>query len=152
MDLFETLNRFYYDQVLNELRMMNETMLYPRVNYHSVLYLELIHDWGKCTASDLARALHVSKPAVTSKINELIRQGLVEKIQSEEDRRVYYLKVRPEIVEEYRVFDQKTFHAAQKIQQRFSTEEIETFCAVMDAFCYYYQEDTNDEPGPGTQL
>lgn len=145
MELFEALNRFYYDQVLNELRVMNESMLYPKISYNSVLYLELIHDRGECTASDLARALHVSKPAVTSKLNELIRQGLVEKIQSQEDRRVYHLRVRPEIAEEYRVFDQKTFQAAQKIKQRFSTGEVETFCAVMEAFCTYYQTDALEE-------
>ena len=102
MKLQQAILQFYYDATLHELRLMNENTLYPDISYHSLLYLDLIAYRENCTASYLAQALHVSKPAVTANINELIAQGLVVKTQSRDDRRVNYSTLSEPIQADYR--------------------------------------------------
>ena len=88
MDLRKSLDKFYYSTALCDLRLMNKQFVDENITYNSLLYLELIFTMnGKCTASQIADLLHISKPAVTLKINELIRKGLVTKEPDPKDRR-----------------------------------------------------------------
>lgn len=145
MKLLEAANRFYYDMTLNELSMMNQKMLYPNITYNSLLYLDLIVYKENCTVSYLAEALHVAKSAVTMKVNELVRQGLVEKVASETDRRVHYLKVRPAIAAEYQTFDRQTQHALAQVERQFTKEEIGLLCKMLEALSTAYREGGTDE-------
>lgn len=45
------------------------------------------------TVSELAKTMNLAKPTVTNTVNTLVADGYVDKIQSSEDRRVFYLKV-----------------------------------------------------------
>lgn len=56
-------------------------------------YLEVIRNKGKPTLSEIAQELNFSKPSVTMMVNRLIEQGFVEKVQSVEDKRVFYVKL-----------------------------------------------------------
>lgn len=141
MTILDTINRFYYDMALNELNLMNGKILNSDITYNSLLYLDLIAYEKNCTASYLAQILHISKSAVTVKINELIRQGLVEKVQSQEDRRIYYLNVTEGVAELYKTYDKKTLFAVDKIEKEFSSEEIQLFCKMMASFSTYYREE-----------
>lgn len=87
----DVVKKFFYTLSLNELNLMNHNQLCPDVSYNTLLYLDLIYFIPDCTASKIAQQLHISKPAVTSKINDMIAQGLVKKVQSQKDKRVYYL-------------------------------------------------------------
>lgn len=140
MDLSQALNQFYYNMILNELRLMHTNTLYPNITYNSLLYLDLISCKEPCTVSYLAEALHISKSAVTVKVNELIRQGLVVKEQSKIDKRVYYLTVSPAAMEEYRKYDVKLNFAKQKLKARYSADEMALFCEMMEFFNDCYKE------------
>lgn len=140
MSLSEAINAFYYDMTLEELRAMNGDAVCPDISYNSLLYLDLIAYRENCTASYLAKALHISRPAVTAKVNELIRQGLVEKRQSPADRRVYYLSVKPHVAAEYSAIDRRVAYAVEKMESRFSSEAIGQFCEMMEAFAACYRE------------
>lgn len=88
MELRRALDSFYYSTALCDLRLMNRQFIDENITYNSLLYLELIYAMdGRLTASKIAEMLCVSKPAVTLKINELIRQGLVVKTPDPKDRR-----------------------------------------------------------------
>ena len=77
MELRKALDTFYYSTALCDLRLMNKQFVDENITYNSLLYIELIYTMnGTCTASKLAELLHVSKPGVTLKLNELLRQGL----------------------------------------------------------------------------
>ena len=92
MNLRKALDTFYYSTALCDLRLMNKKFVNENITYNSLLYMEVIFSMnGTCTASKLAELLHISKPAVTLKINELIKQGLVTKSTDPEDRRKNYL-------------------------------------------------------------
>ncbi len=57
-------------------------------------YIDVIHQMGSPTFSELAVQLGISKPTVTAFVNKLIRLNIVEKVQSKEDRRVFRIKLK----------------------------------------------------------
>lgn len=132
MDLADALNKFYYDMSLNELRLMNNNTLYPDINYNSLLYLNLIYYNKDCTASYLADILHITKSAVTLKVNELIRQGFVTKTQSETDKRVKYLALMPNIADDFALYDERLLKTVEHIAPRYTKDELALLGRMLD--------------------
>ncbi len=87
---------------------------------------------GTCTVSKLADLLNVSKPGVTLKVNELLRQGLITKTPDPEDKRKNYLSVNDDAVPQYKVFRRQDSEAIMRITDRFTPEEIGKFCEMLD--------------------
>jgi DNA-binding MarR family transcriptional regulator len=56
-----------------------------------IVYLDTVAALDRPTFTDLANRLGVSKPSVTAIIGRLIQKGYVEKIPSNEDRRVSHI-------------------------------------------------------------
>ncbi len=137
----KAIDMFYYHIALGELRRMNKSASVPHISYNSLLYLDIIEMTPDCTASRLADMLHISKPAVTIKVGELIRQGLVEKRQCDKDKRVHYLSINPEAAKELRDFDVEVSRAIAAITGAFSPEQLGTFCAILDQFGQAYQHE-----------
>ena len=132
MDLKKELDRFYYSTALCDLRLMNEDFVDKNISYKSLLYLEIIYSLnGECTASRLAELLHVSKPAVTLKVNELIKQGFVTKKQDETDKRKWYLSVNENDVPKYKFYRAQDDLVIQLLKERFEKEDIDKFCKML---------------------
>ena len=132
MNLRNALNAFYYSNALCDLQMMNKKITNPNITYNSLLYLEIIHSLqGQCTASKLAELLCISKPGVTLKLNELLKQGLIIKQPDPEDGRRFLLSVNSEKVPQYRVYQQQDDLAVQRITAQYSAEDIEKFCSML---------------------
>ena len=106
MTITDKMNSFYYHMSLYELQMMNGSDYFNGLSYNSLLYINVIEQLEDCTVSKLAQALHIPKSAVTIKINELVRQKLVLKEQSSMDKRVYYLRLSPEIANIMGLYDE----------------------------------------------
>lgn len=132
MDLKKKVNRFYLDMVINELRLANQAGMYQSVTYNSLLYLDIIAYRENCTVSYIAEALHVAKSAVTLKVKELERLGLVTKTRSEEDGRVHFLKVNEALLEEYKAYDRVLNSALDEAEAEYTPEQLEIFCGIMD--------------------
>lgn len=151
MNLRDEINAFYYSTALCDLRLMNKRFVDQNMTYNSLLYLELIYAMnGTCTASKLAEMLYVSKPAVTLKINELIRQGFVTKTPDPNDHRQNLLSVNDEAVSLYRVYSKQDELAARTISERFSEEDVQKFCEMLRIFtdinfAEYHKEDFGDD-------
>ena len=130
--LIKTVSRFFHDYTLNEMYMMNRYGPESRLTYRSLLYVDLIYGRpGYYTASSLADVLHISKPAVIMKVNELIRKGYLYRKQSETDKRVHYLYVNEETLPEYVFYDEMGKKVAQRMCEKYSPQEIETFCTML---------------------
>lgn len=133
LDFRKSLDKFYYSTALCDLKLMNNQFVDESITYNSLLYLELIFTMnGTCTASKIAELLNVSKPAVTLKINELIKQGLVKKETDENDKRQNFLSVNDEAIPMYKIYQYQDSTAVQKISQRYSKEDIHKFCEMLD--------------------
>lgn len=147
MNLRKALDAFYYSTALCDLRLMNKQFVDENITYNSLLYLELIFSMnGKCTASKIAELLYVSKPAVTLKINDLIRQGLVIKTVDPNDRRKNFLSVNEETIPKYKVYRRQDNTAIQKITENYSQEDIQKFCEMLDIISAINFKEINEEP------
>lgn len=144
MDLRKALDRFYYSSALCDLKLMNKQFVDENITYNSLLYIELIYTMnGTCTASKLAKLLNVSKPGVTMKLNELIRQGLITKTPDVNDRRKNYLTVNEDAVPQYKVFRRQDSEAIKRITEAFTEEEIGKFCRMLDTISEINFEEIN---------
>ncbi len=94
--LVKALDKLFHDLAIAELQQFHKENNKCELSYHDTLYLNIIEAHpGKYTSSRIADVLKVSRPAVTQKINELVKKGYVIRTQSEIDKRVYYLKTNP---------------------------------------------------------
>lgn len=145
MKLRKALDRFYYSTALCDLRLMNKRIVDEKITYNSLLYIELIYTMnGTCTASKLAELLNVSKPGVTLKLNELIKQRLIIKTPDPNDKRKSYLSVNEDAVPQYKVFRRQDSEAVKRITERFTPEEIEKFCEMLDIISQINFEELNE--------
>ena len=132
MDLRKELGALYYSTALCDLRLMNQKFVDQNITYNSLLYLELIHAMeGKATVSKMAEMLYVSKPAVSLKVNELIRQGLVVKHPDPGDHRQNLLSINEVNLPQYQIYRKQDDLAIRQIREHFSAEEIEKFCQML---------------------
>lgn len=130
MKLTEAINRFYYEGAINELRLMNNSVIQPTISYNTLLYMDIISYTENCTVSKLAKLLNVAKSAITGKVKVLIKKGLITKVQSSEDKRVFYLFVNKEIATQY--YNEVRNRAVAEIEKKYSAKEVESFCDMLD--------------------
>lgn len=143
--LRKALDKFYYSTALCDLRLMNKEFVDENITYNSLLYIELIYTMnGNCTASKLAKLLHVSKPGVTLKINELIRQGLITKTPDMNDKRRYFLTVNDDAIPQYKVYRRNDSEAIKRITDKFTSDEISKFCQMLDIISETNFEEMNE--------
>ena len=144
MSLRKALDTFYYSTALCNLRLMNKQFVDKNITYNSLLYIELIYTMnGACTASKLAELLNVSKPGITLKLNELLKQGLITKTPDPNDRRKNYLTVNEETIPQYKVFRRQDSEAVNRINEHFTPEEIDKFCKMLDIISAINFEELN---------
>ena len=133
MELKKALDRFYYSTTLCDLRLMNEKLSDETITYNSLLYLELIFSMnGNCTASEIANLLYISKPAVTLKINELIKQGFVIKTANPKDKRQNLLSINRDMMPKYSVYRKQDSLAMEMIKKKYTKQEILKFAEMLE--------------------
>lgn len=142
MNLRDTLNQYYYDTTVCDLRQLSRTGG-GELSYNSIMYLDVIsfQQCEGCTVSSLAKTLHITNSAATIKVNELVKLGLVQKTRSETDRRVVYLRVTGIVADRLKSYDSPFERAAQAVEQRFKPDEIEVFCSILSTFTEEYKKD-----------
>ena len=87
-----SLKQFFHDLAISDLKYKNSFNGREKLTYNDIKYLDIIagHS-GKYTATKIADMIHISRPSVTSKINELCKKGYIMRKQDEKDKRVFYL-------------------------------------------------------------
>jgi DNA-binding MarR family transcriptional regulator len=145
MSFTETMNYFYYRSSLGELRMMQRGDHSFGLSYHSLLYLNIIAGIPNCTVSRLAEMLGITTPGITEKVNGLVRKGLVEKRQSEEDRRVFLLALKPEVKDVYESWDRFSGDLEKRLREKYAGEDIALFCKILRDIADYEPEQEGGE-------
>lgn len=90
---FSTLVNILWEECI---RNLNSTLTEEEINKFSnndYYYLLIIHSLQRPNFSQIAEKLTLTKPAVSAIIRKLIHMNLVEKIQSAEDKRIYYVEL-----------------------------------------------------------
>ena len=139
MDLRQRMERLFVDMVVGELRLAHDNT-YQSVTYNSLLYLDLIAYTPDCTAGYLAETLRVAPSAITSKVRELERLGLVVRTRSERDKRVYYLHINEKLRAEYRAYDQLLYGALDELEERYTPRQVELLCGMLDTINRHFRQ------------
>ena len=98
--------------------------------------METIQALGKPTVNEFATFMRISPPNAAYKVNSLIRKGYIEKVQSENDKRSYYLEVTQKYQDYYNVSSSYMETVMDRIAHRFSPEEclqLEKMLAIVSA-------------------
>ncbi|WP_158304897.1 MarR family transcriptional regulator [Methanobacterium lacus] len=59
----------------------------------TLLWLTLIDEYGSPSISNLGRKINVSKSQMTSRVDQLVEDGLIERINDTEDRRIIRIQL-----------------------------------------------------------
>lgn len=89
--------------------------------------VEVIYALDKPTINQLGRFLELSQPNIAYKVNNLVKKGYVRKIQSEEDKREYFLEVTDKFHKYYDVKNEYMITVLERARKMFSKEEMEQF-------------------------
>lgn len=145
MKIVKEMNYFYYKMAMYELQVMNESDYYNGLSYNSMLYINVISQIPNCTVSKLAELLHITKSAVTLKINELVKNGAIEKIQSEDDKRVFYVRQSMQMKKTIALYDQVFMKIEKEIEKKYTSEQLSIFNEILHDIANYQWREIKNE-------
>lgn len=92
-DNFSTLVNLLWEECIQNLNSLLTEEEVNKFSNNDYYYLLVIHSLQKPNFSQIAEKLSLTKPAVSAIIRKLINMNLVEKLQSNEDKRIYYVEL-----------------------------------------------------------
>jgi len=95
-------------------------------------YIELIDKQEGISFSEISRKLDLKKSTVSIAINQLIDLEIVKKIQSDTDKRFYFLKLTPKGKKIMKMHKQVHRNTIKKILTILSPNEVEIFIKIVD--------------------
>ena len=93
--------------------------------------MEIINALEKPTINEFSSFVGISPPNAAYKINNLIQKGYVEKVQSERDKREFYLVVTQKYFDYYNISYSYLSTVMQRIQARFPEEDVEKLESIL---------------------
>lgn len=87
---------------------------------------------GNVKVSDLAEALHLSRPGITRSLNKMEEIGLIEKNTNQEDRRVVYVSLTKKGEEIYYFYVDKYFKKLADRLSVYKDEDIQKMIEMVD--------------------
>ena len=87
--------------------------------------MEIIYAANGPTVNEFAKLANLSSPNAAYKVNNLMKKGYLEKIQSTEDKREYHLYVTQKYLDYYNISYQYLNTVLNRLEGRFSQEELE---------------------------
>lgn len=102
-----------------------------RLSATEAFSVEAIYAMKRPTIREFADFVNISQPNATYKINSLVRKGYINKVNSASDKREYHLEVTQKFLDYYRVNDGYIHEVMEKVQERFSSEEVKQLEQVL---------------------
>ncbi|MGN0298834.1 MAG: MarR family winged helix-turn-helix transcriptional regulator [Lachnospiraceae bacterium] len=94
--------------------------------------MEIIYAAKNPTINEFAKLANLSSPNAAYKVNNLIKKGYLQKIQSQDDKREYHLEVTQKYLNYYNISYQYMQTVMERIQERFSPEELQMIEHILD--------------------
>lgn len=146
MDLNATLNEILVKLFRNITTIEEQTMktgIYKDVTMNDMHVIEAIGPIATKNMTTVAKELSVTTGTLTISVNGLVKKGYVERIRSEEDRRVVFISLTEKGQKAYE--HHKNFHEAMiaAIVARLNDQEQEVLQKALDdllTFFYSYQK------------
>ncbi len=93
--------------------------------------MEIILSLNKPTVSQFAEFTSLSSANAAEKVNKLISKGYLNKIQSQNDKRVYYLEVTQKYMDYYNISNQYMNYVMNLVEERLTPDELKTANKVL---------------------
>ncbi len=93
--------------------------------------MEIIYAAKGPTVNEFAKLANLSSPNAAYKVNNLMKKGYLDKIQSTEDKREYHLYVTQKYLDYYNISYQYLNTVLNRLEDRFSQEELEVVKNVL---------------------
>ena len=103
--------------------------------------MEVIYALKRPTVNEFASFLHMSSPNAAYKVNNLVKKGYLKKVQSEDDKREFYLQVTDKYMSYYNISASYVDAKMDKIKARMSDEEWGDFRHVLEVILEELDED-----------
>lgn len=87
--------------------------------------MEIINAAGEPSVNEFAKLANLSSPNAAYKVNNLVKKGYLERIQSQHDKREFHLKVTEKYLNYYNISYQYMDTVLQRMEERFSDQELE---------------------------
>ena len=94
--------------------------------------LEVIEMLGRPTVGQFAEFLNISQSNATYKVNSLIKKGYVERLNSTEDRREYFLILSDKYYRYINLMSSYQLDVIERIENRFTPEDVEKFDEMLN--------------------
>lgn len=94
--------------------------------------MEIIHALGQPTVAEFARLANISSPNAAYKINNLVKKGYLQKVQSETDKREFHLVPTEKYMNYYNISYNYMDLVMQRIEERFSQEEVSDLIHILE--------------------
>ena len=86
--------------------------------------MEIIHALNEPTVNEFASFAQISSPNAAYKVNNLVRKGYLEKIQSSTDRREYHLRPTQKFYDYYNLSGAYIQEVIDRVKEHFTSEEV----------------------------
>ena len=116
----------YYRDVFNRIQARELSL-----SAVEVYCTEIIRALNKPTINEFANFINISSPNATYKVNSLIQKGYVTKIQSESDKREYYLDVTEKFYKYWNLSEKYLDIVEERLENNLSSDEFETFNRIL---------------------
>lgn len=95
------------------------------------LCMEGIIALGNPTSAEFGKLMNLSTPNVAYKVNNLVRKGYLERVQSTEDKREVYLHPTQKYLEKYNISYSYLDLVVERAKERFTDKELEKFDEIL---------------------
>lgn len=96
-----------------------------------VYCVEIIHNLEHPTIQEFANFIGISSPNATYKVNSLIKKGYVKKVQSDKDKREFYLDVTEKYYRYYNINEKYLDIVEERLQDTLSEDEFKMFNDIL---------------------
>ncbi len=93
--------------------------------------MEIIYSANEPTVNEFAKLANLSSPNAAYKVNNLVQKGYLQKVQSDEDKREYHLKVTDKYLNNYNISYQYMDKVLKRMEDRFTPEELEFLIRIL---------------------
>jgi DNA-binding MarR family transcriptional regulator len=108
---------------------------------NQLYYLESVYSLDRPTLSDLAKHLGISNASASIGIHKLMVKGLVNRVQSGQDKRYFYLHLSPEGENLMEAEKQAYSGFSAKIKSTLTKSEIESLVKIFQKIMDSYQKE-----------
>ena len=110
-----------------------------------VYCVEIIHSLGKPTIQEFANYIGISSPNATYKVNSLIKKGYLQKVQSDTDKREFYLDVTDKFYKYYNINEKYLEIVEDRLKEELSEEEFNMFNDILKKIYYEMMPETDQD-------